>query len=124
MILPPLFHWSPADRRKQIIRYGLRPGCRPTIGTISTVGGSDESGDGRHMLCLSSSPSAAWGLSGDMRWARDIAAWDLWQINLTDTDEVHILPSWGPVVTEVRVANRIPKSRIWWIARRETEAAA
>lgn len=112
MILPPLYHWSPADRRKQIDRYGLRPGCSPTIGTITTVT------DSRHMLCFSSSPSAAWGLSGGMRWARDVTAWDLWQINLIETDEVHVMPTFGRIVSEVRVANRIPKSRLWFVARR------
>lgn len=111
MRIPPLYHWSPADRRKQITRYGLRPGCRPTIGTVSTVT------DGRHMLCLSSSPSAAWGLSGAVG-CRAVSGWDLWQVHLTDSDEVHILPTWGAWVTEIRVANRIPKSRLWYVAHR------
>lgn len=29
----PLFHWSPAARRGQITRYGLRPGMRGTTTT-------------------------------------------------------------------------------------------
>jgi hypothetical protein len=111
-MLPALFHWSPTDRRKQIIRYGLRPGCRPTIGTAKTVT------DGRHMICLGTTPSAAWGLSGAMPWACDVDGWDLWQLQLVDTDEVHINPMGGCVVEEVRVANRIPKSRIWWVGSR------
>jgi hypothetical protein len=119
MQLPALYHWSPRDRRKQITRRGLAPGCRPTIGTISAVGGADDTGDGRHMICLATDPVTAWALSGAMPWARDLAmTWDLWQARLERADEVHVLPNWGPRITEVRVANRIPKSRVTWLAER------
>lgn len=44
--------------------------------------------------------------------------WDLWQVRLADEDEVHILPEWGRWLREVRVANRIPKRRLWWVGER------
>lgn len=112
-MLPALYHWSPRDRRASIRHSGLVPGKRPTIGTIRTVT------DGRHMICLAPDPAAAWSLSGAARWARELCVtWDLWQAHLVDTDEVHVLPHYGPRIVEVRVANRIPKRRLVWLAER------
>lgn len=123
MIIPPLYHWSPYRRRRDIEHEGLVPGREPTIGTISTVH------EGRQVICLSSTPSAAWGLSGQQATRIRPAGsnlpfedeWDLWQVNITPDDEVHVLPFFGRVITEVRVANPIPAQRIWWVARRTTK---
>jgi hypothetical protein len=119
--LPALYHWSPGDRRKQIIRRGLIPGSRPTVSSDSTVGGADESGDGRHMVCLSADAATAWTLSGGLPWLRDVPSWDLWQVHIDEGDEVHILPFWGRGVMEIRVANRIPKSRVLFLATRKAD---
>ena len=114
LVLPPLFHWSPHTAHEGIRRRGLRPSC-PTAsahhdeGTVLAV-------------CLGTSPSHAWWLSGN---ARDTCGgtWDLWQVILDEADDVHVLPSLGVDghrLGEVRVANRIPKSRVWYVASRTT----
>lgn len=110
MRLPQLYHWSPVSRRAAIELDGLIPGCEPTVGTVSTVT------NGRHMICFGTSPSAAWGLSGNTVLP---GVWDLWQVNLAATDEVHVLPMFGDLISEVRVANAIPPSRLWWIGQRD-----
>ncbi len=118
--LPALYHWSPTDRRKQIIRRGLVPGSRPTVSTVSTVGGADESGSGRHMVCLGPDPATAWSYSGGLPWLKGTLSWDLWQVHITDGDEVHVMPFWGRGLMEIRVANRIPKSRLIYLGTRTT----
>lgn len=110
-ILTPAYHWSPRARRKQIVRLGLVPGKRPTVGSISTVT------DGKPMICLGTDPLWAWRLSAAMRYAPR-GEWDLWQVDLAREDAVYVMPHWGPHVVEVRVANRVPKSRVHWLAER------
>lgn len=104
--VPALFHWSPRDRKAGIIRRGLVPAMAPCL-----------SSERQDLVCLSPTPSCAWSLSGAIR-AEKGEPWDLWQVRLADTDEVHVLPFWGGVLREVRVANRIPKSRVWWVGER------
>jgi hypothetical protein len=67
-----LYHWAPATRRKQIIRYGLRPGMRTTTSSGPL---------GAPCVCFADSPSWAWALSGGMPRAAD-GTWDLWQTSL------------------------------------------
>lgn len=70
-------------------------------------------------ICLGSCPSGAWLLSGDTGWGRDADSdWDLWEVVLGDQDEVHVRPSWGAEVEEVRVHNSIPADRLWYCGRR------
>lgn len=120
--LPPLYHWSPGHRRRQIVRYGLKPTC-PTAVRYSaavipgTVNGRWLDDDTTAMVCLGTSPSHAWSLSGDVMAAKG-EAWDLWQVVLDDGDEVHPLPFFGYRLDEIRVANRIPKSRLWLVGQR------
>lgn len=110
--LGPLYHWSPRTRLNGITRLGLVPGKRPSVGSIPAVT------NGTPMVCLGVTPADAWALSGDMHWAAGLGPWDLWQAWLTATDEVHVLANWGPSLREIRVANRIPKSRLTWIGTR------
>lgn len=110
MILPALYHWSPREKRKGIQRRGLLPRC-PTAGRHD---------DSFLAVCLSASPSCAWSLSGQIT-GEPGQLWDLWMVRLTDADEVHVLPGWGPVVQEIRVGNPIPKSRLWWVGERLIE---
>lgn len=72
-------------------------------------------------VCLGTSPSHAWSLSGGI-WADRESEWDLWQVSLDANDEVHPLPFFGNRLEEVRVANRIPKSRVWYVATRKVKA--
>lgn len=118
--LPALYHWSPTERRKQIIRRGLMPGARPTTSSVSTVGGGGESGAGRPMVCLGPDAATAWAYSGGLPWLKDVPSWDLWQVHIDAGDEVHVLPFWGRGLMEIRVANRIPKSRLIYLGSRTT----
>lgn len=72
-------------------------------------------------LCFGTTPKGAWRYSGGMgyeHFEQYEAGWDLWQVTLADRDEVHVLPSWGPAICEVRIHNAIPADRVWWVGRR------
>lgn len=109
MILPALYHWSPAGRYDEIRRNGLIPSSAACI----AVGVLPH-------LCLSPTPSRAWSLSAGTGW-HDAEEWDLWQVRLGPDDEVHVRPMFGDVVEEVNVRTVIPADRVWWVARRHTE---
>lgn len=107
----PLYHWAPVARRKQIIRYGLLPGKRPT-----TTEGTDRK---IPYVCLADSPSWAWALSGDMR-NTPSGLWDLWmtwQDKLTEP-VVHATPDRPSGLYEVRTEHRIFKRDLWWVGSR------
>lgn len=102
-----LYHWSPTDRRRQILRYGLRPNCRPTTNPVE--------GWKAPYVCFSPSPSWAWALSG--RFHPEIESWDLWQV----------WRSWLPKhkahwedgrIKEVRAFERVYKRHIWYVGTR------
>jgi len=112
LLLPALYHWSPVDRFEQIRREGLRPHAQPAVASISLC-----------YVCLSPTPSAAWGLSGDMPYMSEVDEWDLWQVRLAKGDEVHIRPNFGPEIEEIKVHGPIPPDRVWWVARRGSTPA-
>lgn len=112
MQVGPLFHWSPRERRPGILRRGLLPQQRPTC-TRNEL----DSGFRQQAVCLSSDPRTAWSLSGAI-FAKAGQTWDLWSVRLAPDDALHTVPSWGDRINEFRVANRIPKSRLWWVAER------
>lgn len=122
--MPVLYHWSPANYRDAIVKRGLKPTC-PTAPRYSaavipgTANGRWLNGDdfSQRMVCLGTSPSHAWALSGEIM-SEDGESWDLWQVVLDDSDEVHPLPFFGYRLDEIRVANRIPKRRVWFVATR------
>lgn len=120
MLLPALFHWSPADRRAAIRAEGLRPYAPANI---STQLDDDDRALAWPYLCFSPTPSSAWGLSGDMEWASEIDAWDLWQVRLAEGDEVHYRGDFGPVLREIRVYGAIPADRVWYVATRTCPVA-
>jgi hypothetical protein len=104
-----LYHWAPTDRRVDILRDGLK------------VYSDANSADGHCFpyICLGTTPSAAWGYSGDMPWAEEVEEWDLYQVNLIDTDDVFIRSDLGPYVIEVRVNNSVHAERIWLVGTRQ-----
>src|SRR4051794_28120131 len=107
--LGSVFHWSPAARRDAILREGLRVFSSPV--THSGV-------ESYPYLCFSPTPSGAWSLSGDMEWTSDHEEWDLWQVRLSDDDEVHIRAEYGPHICEIRTRNSIPADRVWYVGTR------
>lgn len=113
--MPPLYHWSPTVRRKQINRYGLRVAQRPVQHTP---------GWRAPYVCFAETPSWAWALSGQFaeREHRP-GSWDLWQVNvsgkrgevLESGDDEH---RWH----EVRVHEQVRKRQMWLVATREITA--
>lgn len=106
----PLFHWSPATRRKQIIRYGLRPSMRPTT----------HLGDGfiAAYTCFGDTPSWAWALSGGQA-SSPAGEWDLWQTWPQHLTDPHVVPTdESNGVHEVRTAHRVYKRHLWLTASR------
>lgn len=107
-----LFHWAPAVRRRQIIRFGLRPNMRATTST-------NDQGWRHPVVCLADSPSWAWALSGQQRHA-PTGDWDLWQTSLDLLTDPVVLPSTDRAsgIHEVRTEHRIYKRCLWWVATR------
>lgn len=106
----PLYHWSPRVRRKQIERYGLRPGMRATTTTGNL---------GAMCVCFADSPSWAWALSGGMDWT-PVGEWDLWQTWLEALDDPVVLstPDRPSGLYEVRTESRVYKRNLWWAGER------
>jgi hypothetical protein len=112
MWLPRLYHWSPSDRRIEILREGLKPFSHATM----------QSGDLKWpYISLSLSPSCAWGYSGglEVEWLDEIEQWDLWQVDLPENAEVHVRPFFGRQVEEVKVHTAIPADCIWYVGTRD-----
>lgn len=109
----PLYHWSPAARRKQINRYGLRPSMRSTTST---------EGYKAPYICFADTPSWAWALSGDMPDAIK-GEWDLWMTYLDKLQRVTILPTTTrpSSIYELRAEQRVYKSQLWYVGSRIKE---
>lgn len=131
--LGPLYHWSPRDRLELIQKQGLRPGQRNVSGPVFHADYMDPSdpnyadvvkaGEFRQdKLCFSLDVATAWSYSHGA-WG-SVGTFDLWQVWLEPTDEVHILPQWGSRVFEVRVANAIPRPRLHLVGERTVLAPA
>lgn len=107
------FHWSPLDRRKAILRHGLRPGMR-SVAPIRDIAGEWRA----PYISLGTSPGWAWNLSGRLR--PEVPAWDLWQVwqdDLTPGFEVLVANAVGGNA-EIRVRERIRKRHLWYVATR------
>lgn len=118
--LGPMYHWSPRSRLKGIKRLGLVPGKRNVNGP--TFHDPDDPSRGEFTqpgVCLSPDPATAWAYSHGC-W-RSNGIFDLWQLSLATSDEVHVLSQWGSRILEVRVHNRIPKGRLVWVGERTVE---
>lgn len=123
LALPSLYHWSPVDRRDSIVKRGLRPSTPTLTETF------EEEGIGPRKLrpsngfvtakavCLGTTPSGAWSLCGAI-WGQRGETWDLWQVSLDADDTVKVLEFEGFRLVELRVLNRIPKSRVWHVGTR------
>jgi hypothetical protein len=105
--LDVLYHWSPVERRADVAAQGLRPGCAPNV-----------AGYPLGYVCLGSTPSSAWALSGAMEWTSEIDEWDLWQVRLVDGDDIRVRPDFLPAIREVKVYGPIPADRVWHVGTR------
>lgn len=116
------YHWSPTARRKRINKVGLMPNMLSTDGLWKPP-----------YICLASTPSLAWGLSGWMGRPPHIAEWDLWQVYTGEQTGFEVLYFDGERtntqgerlfffdqnnVKEIRVYERIYKRNVWYVASR------
>lgn len=101
----PLYHWAPATRRKQIIRYGLRPGMR----------GTTSAGDGYSAPCVCFADSASWAWALTLSGRGHSGEWDLWQTAIDRLQEPIVLATDDrPTgLYEVRTENRVYKRDLW-----------
>lgn len=111
--LGPLYHWSPRTRLSSIKKLGLVP-RKPRVST--TEGEDEDDGFRQDGVCFSLDPATAWAYSQGV--FKVPGTYDLWQVWLEPTDEVHVLPGWGARIVEVRVHNRIRKARLIWVGER------
>ncbi len=111
-ILDVLYHWSPSDRRVDILKKGLRVYSKKTV---VSYGRSP-------YICLATRPSLAWGLSADARAGSKqedpIEEWDLWEVRLPESAEVHVREFWWPKIEELKVYTSIPPECLWFIGQR------
>ena len=97
-----LYHWSPVERRQGIRRQGLKPGSRSLNNLWRPP-----------YVCLSPSPSQAWGLRGDT----EIPEWDLWTV-WSNRIGKHTIVREDGAVKEYRVYERIYKRDLWFVGTR------
>lgn len=101
------YHWSPVERRASIIKHGLLPGKFSTDKLWRPP-----------YICLATSPSLAWGLSGGIR-KRERRDWDLWQADVSEQSGYEELYFDGSnEIKEIRVYERIYKRNVWYVATR------
>ncbi|HEX4395452.1 MAG TPA: hypothetical protein VH084_28560 [Mycobacterium sp.] len=112
MILHPLFHWAPRDRRDSITENGL------VLGSPRTC-----SSEAEPYICCCMSPAQAWTLSAGIYPDR-AEVWDCWQVVLASTDHVEVLPVWGNRMSEVRVRNAVSPERLFLVGERPVKLAA
>lgn len=104
----PLYHWSPRDRRKSILRYGLCPNKKSKCGQWRPP-----------YVCFSDSPSLAWGLSGEV--SDILGEWDLWMVWSDSPSKYKTLSTTtnrSGKPTEYRIYERLKKSQIWYVGSR------
>ena len=111
MKLFPLYHWSPTERRKSIIRHGLKV-RKPHV--VHSKGEWQA-----EYLCFSKSPSHAWGLSGGMGhdW-HGVEEWDLWMVWSNRLDRPQKLYPETSGLSEYRIRHDVPKRDIWYVGSR------
>lgn len=110
-MIPELYHWSPTYNRGGISRRGLVPGRKSVDGFWRPP-----------YTCLAETPLWAWKLSGHFH--KDIKAWDLWQISLSDGHDIRFRDDdddkpEGLLHYEWRVYDRIYKRGIQFIGMRD-----
>jgi hypothetical protein len=110
MLLPSMYHWSPAERYESITLSGLVAGSPPV--TASTA---------LHRVSVSPDPQVAWTLSGAMDWNSEHEVWDLWLVRLADGDACYVRPGFGPHIGEIQIAGSVPADRVWFVGRRDRD---
>jgi hypothetical protein len=113
LVLPTIYHWSPASRYVDIKRDGLKVYSDTSVST---------EGSRWPYICFSFDPMTAWSLSSQTLIERELTdddEWDLWALRQIPEDAaVHVNPSWGGEMKEVRVLSSIEPSALWHCGRK------
>lgn len=96
-----------------ILRTGLVPGKRNYHGPALNDDGTEFR---QPAVCTSLDATTAWAYSHGA-WG-STGTFDLWLFWLDKEDSVEVRSFWGTHITEVRVHNRIFKSRLSWVGER------
>jgi hypothetical protein len=103
-----MYHWAPTSRRKQINRYGLRPGSLSSDRLWKPP-----------YVCFADGPQQAWRLIG--RFRPTILEWDLWWTANDCVGGYEIIFDDTGQAREYRVYNRIFKRDLWLVGTRLNE---
>jgi len=113
----PVYHWSPRNRLARIKHLGLAPGMPSSRAPKEPSEDADVRDSWKWRapyICFSTTPATAWNYALVTRGV----TYDLWEVYLESGDEVVVLPMWGDRIQEVRVFNRILKSRLHFVGER------
>lgn len=125
MRIPRLYHWAPTRLRVKILQEGLKIYSQQSSSTTNPM--TDEEVIVSYpVICLGTSPSAAWGylLHREAEYdddREDACGWDLWQVSPSEHDQLSIrtdTPGGGHWISEIRVHNSIPADRVWFVGHR------
>lgn len=104
-----LYHWSPRERRGQILREGIKLGQKCVTHSCDFP---------KRAICCCDDPARAWRLSaGALGHHGDL--WDLYLIYLRAEDRGKWQPHYEGSIPEYRIYNDIPKNRVLWIGERK-----
>lgn len=106
------YHWSCKENRLSIQQNGLQI-CQPQKDGLTNPNGALVRFP---WICLGMDPLIAWEWSG-VDLDRE-AVYDLWQIRLTEHDNVQVRMEHGNFIAELRIHNTIPADRVFWVGSR------
>lgn len=109
--LGALYHWSPKENRRSILRDGLK--------VMEGANGADAEFP---WICLGPTPSAAWGFLPPSVNRAERYPLDLWMVRLGDYTDTQIVTTDGATICEVRTYQSVPADRVWWVGERKWRA--
>lgn len=110
MRLDVAYHLSPVDNRGPILHDGLSI-MQPVSDELTQPDGTPVAFP---WVCLAPSPMDAWALLPQSV-RRAVERWDVWQVQLVDTDRVEVRTDLGVRVREVRAIHGIGPDRVHYI---------
>ena len=118
MTLRKVYHWSPTINREAILKEGLRI-MMSEIEYENPMTGAAETWKPPY-LCTSPSPLLAlrYVLPMFERSEAELPSLDLFEVLLTETDQIRLRNDGGPSIIEVRILNSVEAGRVRYVATR------